>query len=89
MNELGTLTDTTPEAERVLLDLMRQASPWRKLALVGQTNAAMRLLVEQGLRQRHPEADEAEIRRRLAGSLLGETLATRVYGPLPTGNTHD
>lgn len=77
------LTDTSPEAERVLLELLRQAPPWRKLEQVGQMNAAVRLLATQGLRQRHPQADEAEIRRRLAGLLLGEELATRVYGPLP------
>lgn len=75
--------DTTAEAEDVLLALLRQAPGWRKLALVGQANAAVRLLAEQGLRQRYPQASEAEIRRRLAGLLLGEALATRAYGPPP------
>ena len=82
MNSHPTLTDTTPEAEQALLELLRQTPPWRKLALMGELNAAVRLLAEQGLRQRYPQADEAEIRRRLAGLLLGEELATRVYGPL-------
>jgi hypothetical protein len=76
--------DTAAEAEGVLLELLRRAPAWRKLALVGQANAAVRLLAEQGLRQRHPQADGAEIRRRLAGLLLGEELATRAYGPLPS-----
>ena len=30
--------DTSPEAERVLLDLLRQASAWRKLRMVEDTN---------------------------------------------------
>ncbi|MEA3337967.1 MAG: hypothetical protein U9R25_18920 [Chloroflexota bacterium] len=83
------LTDTHPEAENVWLDLLRQAPPWRKLALVGQMNATVRLLAVQGLRQRYPQADESEIRRRLAGLLLGEALAARVYGPLPVETTHE
>ncbi len=83
-----TSTDTRPEAEKVQLELLRQAPPWRKLALVGQMNATVRLLAAQGLRQRYPQADEPEIRRRLAGLLLGEELAAQVYGPLP-GETAD
>ena len=77
------LTDTRPEAEAVLIELLRQAPSWRKLAQVGQMNATVRLLLIQGLRQRHPDADEGEIQRRLASLLLGQELAEVVYGPLP------
>jgi len=74
--------DTTPEAERVLLDLLRKASPWRKLELVAQLNATVRTLALSGLRHRHPNASPEELRRRLADMLLGPELAARVYGPL-------
>lgn len=74
--------DTRPEAETVLIDLLRQTSPWRKLAMVAQLNASVRVLAISGLRQRYPQADEAEIRRRLADLLLGPELARTVYGPL-------
>jgi len=74
--------DTSPDAERVLLDLLRKAPPWRKLELVGQLNETVRTLALSGLRLRHPQAGPEELRRRLAGMLLGEELATRVYGPL-------
>ena len=77
------LTDTRPEAEAVLIELLRQAPPWRKLAQVGQMNATVRLLLIQGLRQRHPDADESEIQRRLASLLLGQEVAEVLYGPLP------
>jgi hypothetical protein len=77
------LTDTQPEAEAVLIELLRQAPPWRKLAQVGQMNVTVRLLLIQGLCQRHPDADESEIRRRLAALLLGQEVAEVVYGPLP------
>ena len=77
------LTDTQPDAEAVLIELLRQAPPWRKLAQVGQMNATVRLLLIKGLQQRHPDADESEIQRRLAGLLLGQEVAEVVYGPLP------
>jgi hypothetical protein len=54
MNE--TLTDTQPAAEQMLIELLRQMPPWRKLAQVGQMNATVRLLAVQGLRQRHPQS---------------------------------
>jgi len=75
--------DTRPEAEAVLINLLRQAPPWRKLHMVGQLNQTVRTLALSGLRQRHPDATPQELRRRLADLLLGPDLAVRVYGPLP------
>ena len=48
--------DTHPEAERVQIELLRQAPAWRKLEMVGQLNQTVRTLALSGLRQRHPEA---------------------------------
>jgi len=76
------LSDTTPEAEAVQLRLLRAASAWRKLELMAQLNFTARHLALIGLRERHPHADEAELRRRLADLLLGSELAARVYGSL-------
>lgn len=75
--------DTRPEAEAVLIDLLRQAPPWRKLHMVGQLNQTVRTLALSGLRQRHPQATSQELRRRLADLLLGSDVAAQVYGPLP------
>jgi hypothetical protein len=38
------LTDTRPEAEAVLIDLLRQAPPWRKIRMMEQLNQQMRVL---------------------------------------------
>jgi hypothetical protein len=76
-------SDTRPEAEAVLIELLRAAPPWRKLQLMDQLNESVRVLALSGLRQRYPHADEAELRRRLADLLLGPKLAATVYGPLP------
>ncbi|MEW5870354.1 MAG: hypothetical protein AB1894_13855 [Chloroflexota bacterium] len=75
--------DTRPEAEAVLIDLLRQAPGWRKLHMVGQLNAAVQSLALSGLRQRYPQATSQELRRRLAELLLGSELALKAYGPLP------
>lgn len=75
-------SDTRPEAEAVLIGLLRQAPPWRKLHMVGQLNQTVRTLALSGLRQRYPEATPQELRRRLADLLLGSDLAAQAYGPL-------
>ena len=74
--------DTDPQTEAVLITLLRQASPARKLAMVGELNAAVRALALAGLRQRYPDAASNELQRRLADLLLGPDLARQAYGPL-------
>jgi len=81
-------TDTSPAAERLQIELMRQAPSWRKAYLVGQMTEAVRLLALSGLRKRHPQATPDQLRRMLAEQWLGPDLAARVYGPLPKENAH-
>lgn len=76
------LSDTSPEIGRLQLALMHSAPAWRKLELAGQMFESMKLLALVGLRQRHPLANEQELRRRLTDLLLGPQLASRAYGPL-------
>ena len=75
-------SDTHPDMEALQIQLLREAPSWRKLEMLAELNATARMLALSGLRQRHPEASEAELRRRLAGLLLGEDLAQKVYGDL-------
>lgn len=76
-------SDTHPKMEALQIQLWRQASPTRKMQMVAQLNQSARLLALAGLRSQYPQADEAELRRRLAGLLLGEEIANKVYGELP------
>lgn len=73
-------TDTHPQIETLQIQLWRQASPARKLEMLAQLNASVRSLALAGLRTRYPQASEAELRFKLAGLLLGEELANKVYG---------
>ena len=75
--------DTQPDAERVLIKLLREASPARKMALLLDANRTARALALTGLRERHPNDSPARLRRRLADLWLGANLAAKAYGPLP------
>lgn len=76
------LSDTHPKMEALQVRLLGEVPAWRKLEMLAQLNASARLLAMSGLRQRYPAAGEDELRRRLAGLLLGEDLADKIYGEL-------
>ena len=75
-------SDTHPKMEALQIQLWRQASPTRKMHMLAQLNASVRMLALTGLRSRYPHASDAELRRRLAGLLLGEEMAHKVYGKM-------
>lgn len=75
-------SDTHPKMEALQIQLWRQASPTRKMKMLAQLNKSAHVLALTGLRSQYPHAGEAELRRRLAGLLLGEELARKVYGEL-------
>ncbi|MDL1910764.1 hypothetical protein FBQ81_08740 [Chloroflexi bacterium CFX6] len=75
-------SDTHPKMEALQIQLWRLASPTRKMNMLAQLNASARLLAMAGLRSRYPNAGEAELRRRLAGLLLGDELSRKVYGEI-------
>ena len=74
--------DTHPDAERVLIQLLRGATPARKMAMVMDANRTARILALTGLRERHPNDSPAQLQRRLADLWLGPALAAKAYGPL-------
>jgi predicted component of type VI protein secretion system len=74
--------DTHPKMEALQIQLWRQASPTRKMNMLAQLNKSAQVLALAGLRAQYPRADESEIRRRLAGLLLGEEAASKVYGEI-------
>jgi hypothetical protein len=75
-------SDTDPKIEQMQIELWRQASPTRKMHMLAQLNASARILALAGLRSRYPNATETELRRRLADLLLGQELASKVYGEM-------
>jgi hypothetical protein len=77
------LNDTSPEAERVQIELIRSSPAWKRFRLLNDLITTGRALSLSGLRERFPAATPEELHRRLATLILGADLATKVYGPEP------
>ena len=71
--------DTTPEAEAVLIDLVRRAPVWKRLQVVDQMYETLRQLALTDIQRRHPDANVQEINRRLAARVLTRTDMINAY----------
>lgn len=71
-------SDTSPAAERFLIDRLRSLSPVERWTRVRDSFAAGRSLALAGLRARFPEATEHELHVELARLLHGDVVAARV-----------
>lgn len=67
--------DTAPEIDRRRLAAAWSAPVWRKVWMAAEMSQAVRDLTLVGLRHRHPDADEQEIRFRFASLLFGLQVA--------------
>lgn len=66
--------DTTPEAERVQLEVVRQMGPEKRLQAGVALSRTCRNLLTEGVRGRHPEYDEGQIRLAVIRLMLPEKL---------------
>ena len=74
------LSDTSPEAEKVLIDLYRRAPSWQKLRQVSELTRMVQELALCDIRRRHPNADEREKKLRLASRWLSAETMRHVFG---------
>lgn len=72
--------DTTPEAERILFDRLRDLPIWRRAELVTAITRAAQEMTLAGLRVRYPDASPEELRLRLGALRLDRATMVRVYG---------
>jgi len=79
LHAAGTPADTSVAAQAVQDELLRRLTPADKLAQAARLSRAVDLLSIEGLRQRHPTADDALIQFRRAELRLGRELAAKVY----------
>lgn len=75
--------DTSLEAERFLIGRLQAAGSSRRLQMACDASRAIRQLTWSGLRQRHPHATEAELRRRYVALTYGEDAASQFFGDAP------
>lgn len=72
-------SDTHPKIEALQIECIRRMPAWKKISIVDGLNETVRALAISGIEQRHPAATPEQIHRMLAGLMLGEDLARKVY----------
>ena len=72
--------DTSPEAWRVFIGILRKMTPSQRLHLAMEHSDVVRCFCEAGVRRAYPEADQREVFLRVAQRCLGSDLFRRVYG---------
>ncbi len=72
--------DTSPEAERVLLEAYRRMSPEQKLERAFGLTLALRELTAAAIRQERPNASEREIQLRVASRSIPRELMIHAFG---------
>ena len=75
--------DTERAAFDAQLAALRRLGPEGRLRLGIQLSEDARRIAVEGERRRHPEYSEAEARRAVARAILGEELASKVWGAPP------
>jgi hypothetical protein len=75
----GSLCDTSPEAERIMIEIYRKMSAAQKLQQVSSLTRLVSDLALADIRQRYPQADEREVTLRLASRWLSADLMRKIY----------
>jgi hypothetical protein len=71
--------DTSVETERAYLCLLRDVPLWRKAAMVNSLTKACQELAIAGIRMRHPDISDVEVRMRLAALWLDRDMMVRIF----------
>jgi hypothetical protein len=75
--------DTHPRQQARYIELLRAQSPVDRLRKAAALTRAVRQIAEAGIRVYFPQADELEVRVRLAERIYGRVVALRLFGPHP------
>lgn len=71
--------DTNPEAYERQLDGYRRMTPERKSELVAELSTTVRELAREGIRSRHPDYGDDDVKRALALVLYGRDVFRRLW----------
>jgi hypothetical protein len=72
--------DTSLEAERILIGRYRSMSPAEKIGIVRDLSRTSQELALAGIRRRYPDANDHELRMRLASTRLPASVMRQVFG---------
>ena len=71
--------DTDEATDRYLFERLRALPSWRKAAMLSAATRAASELAMAGLRQRHPAASDAEMRKRFTALTLGRDVSIELF----------
>lgn len=71
-------SDTTREAAKKEFETLRKLGPEARARMTFELSDNLRDLVEAGIRHRHPDFSEKEVRRQLLRLMIGAKLFKRV-----------
>jgi hypothetical protein len=71
-------SDTSSEAQARYHEALRRSTPEERLATAAALSTEVRMLVEAGVRSRHPDYGPDDIRTAVAEILLGPDLAATI-----------
>jgi hypothetical protein len=77
------MDDTSPEQQEEYFERLRRLTPEERLNIVSRLNRGVRRMAMMGLKLRHPEASEEELRLRLVVRIYGRKLAQRLFADIP------
>jgi hypothetical protein len=72
-------SNTHPKIEKMQIEFIQRMPSWKKFAIVDGPNETVKTLAMSGIKQRNPNATTDQLNRMLAGLILGEELARKVY----------
>jgi len=71
--------DTSSEAKKVQIEILRKMKPEQRLRISLELSKFSKKLLEEGIRSRHPEYSEQEMKLAVIKILLGNELFGIVY----------
>jgi hypothetical protein len=75
--------DTSPDADRVQREVFARMSGERRVELALEMSIAMRAVSADGIRSRHPEYQEVQVRHALNRLILGDRLFQQAWPDAP------
>jgi hypothetical protein len=79
----GEMLDTPPEVRKKYYELLRALDVPARARSFESVCRRVRMFAEAGLRRRHPNASDEELRLRLTAQRYGQEVAQRLFGWLP------
>jgi hypothetical protein len=71
--------DTSPEAERVQIEIFRKMTPERRLRVAAELRQLVRKSLAEGVRMRHPDYNEEQVYLAVTRLTIPEKLFLKVY----------